>query len=244
MKNDYKKVYRLECSVYWSDYWWRRGRDFTALLLLKKIWPQRPWKILDLGCGLGETSKRLKRFGEVIGVDSSKEAIKKAQTSNLKKAMVMDITNLSFPNNSFDLVTAFDVFEHLEDDQKGLEEAFRVLKKGGFLLLTVPAYSWLWSFHDESLGHKRRYTKQELEKKVKKAGFKILKSSYLISSFLFPIALFRFIQKLFRVKGQSYVILPKFLNILLAEILKLEALLLQFCNLPFGVSLILLGRKK
>ena len=158
--------------------------------------------------------------------------------------MVMDITNLSFPNNSFDLVTAFDVFEHLEDDQKGLEEAFRVLKKGGFLLLTVPAYSWLWSFHDESLGHKRRYTKQELEKKVKKAGFKILKSSYLISSFLFPIALFRFIQRLFRVKGQSYVILPKFLNVLLAEILKLEALLLQFCNLPFGVSLILLGRKK
>lgn len=200
-----------------------------------------------MGCGLGETSKKLAAFGQVTGIDSSPEAIKLAKKNGFKKAKVMDLANLLFPRNSFEAVTAFDVLEHIEDDQRAIREAFRVLKNKGILLLTVPAYDWLWSEHDEALGHKRRYIKSQIEMKLKKAGFTILKSSYIISSFLLPITLFRFWQKISKqekVPKTSYVILPGFLNFFLAQILKLEGILVQAINLPFGVSLVCVAKKQ
>ena len=244
----YQSIYRLECSSWWKKYWWRQGRDFTAQLLLKRfLKPDRKNKILDVGCGLGETSKKLTIFGQVVGIDSSPEAIKLAQKNGLKKAVVMNVNNLTFPKNSFNLVTAFDVLEHINDDQKAIKEIFRVLKNRGIFLLTAPSYNWLWSEHDEVLEHKRRYTKSQIEKKLKKAGFVILKSSYIISSFLLPIAVFRFCQRIFKKEKNpktSYVILPPFLNFLLAQILKLEGFLLQAVNFPFGVSLVCVAQKK
>lgn len=243
----YKEVYRLESSSWWKKYWWRQGRDFTAKLLLKKFLNStKRNKILDVGCGLGETSRKLTIFGQVTGIDSSPEAIKISKRNGLKEAVLMNIDNLSFPKNSFDVITAFDVLEHLEDDQKAIHNIFQVLKNKGVFLLTTPAYNWLWSEHDDALGHKRRYTKNQIEKKLKIVGFTILKSSYIISSFLLPIVLFRFGQKLFKKEENpktSYIILPSFLNFLLAGILKLEGVLLQVINLPFGVSIICVAEK-
>ncbi|MBA7492174.1 methyltransferase [subsurface metagenome] len=240
----YQEIYRLESSVWWKKYWWRQGRDFTAKLLLGKfLKPNKKNKILDVGCGLGETSRKLSVFGQVVGIDSSPEAIK----LGLKRAIIMNINNLLFPKNSFDVVTAFDVLEHLENDQKAIKEVFKVLRNRGIFLLTVPSYNWLWSEHDEALGHKRRYTKSQIEKKLKSAGFTILKSSYIISTFLLPIALFRFWQKTFKKEKNlktSYVILPPFLNFLLAQILRLEGVFLQAINLPFGVSLVCVVKKQ
>lgn len=160
MKEDYWEIYSLESSPWWKDYWWPVGRDFTILLWLRKIWRGQNWRILDLGCGLGETTRKLESFGTVIGVDTAKEAVQMARERGLSQVEVMNICSLSLPSDFFDLVTAFDVLEHIEDDQKALGEICRVLKKGGLFLLTVPACPWLWSFHDESLGHKRRYTKK------------------------------------------------------------------------------------
>lgn len=247
-KLNYSEIYRLECSSLWKNYWWKQGRDFAAKFLLKKfLKPNKKNKILDAGCGLGETSKKFAVFGQVTGIDSAPEAIKLAKKNGLKKAKVMDLTNLSFPENSFEAVTAFDVLEHIENDQQAIRETFRVLKNKGIFLLTVPAYNWLWSEHDEALGHKRRYTKRQIEKKLKKSGFAVFKSSYIISSFLLPIALFRFwrkISKQEKVPKTSYVVLPDFLNFFLAQILKLEGILVQAINLPFGVSLICVVRKQ
>jgi len=245
-KPSYKDIYRLESSSWWKNYWWRQGRDFTASLLLKRfLKPDKKNKILDVGCGIGETSKKLTSFGQVLGIDSSAEAVKLAQKNGLKNAKVMDLTKLSFLKNSFELVTAFDVLEHIKNDQKAIQEIFRVLKNKGIFLLTVPAYDWLWSEHDKVLGHKRRYTKNQLEKKLKKAGFKVLKSSYIITSFLLPIAFFRFCQNVLKKRSPktSYVILPSFLNFVLAQTLKLEGILLTLVNLPFGVSLICVAQK-
>lgn len=243
----YQEIYRLECSSWWKKYWWKQGRDFIAELLLRKfLKPNQKNRILDVGCGLGETSKKLTTLGQVTGIDSSPAAIGLAKKNGLKKAKVMDVTTLSFPKNSFEIVTAFDVLEHVEDDQKAIQEISRVLKPKGIFLLTVPAYNWLWSEHDEVLGHKRRYTKSQVEKKLKKAGFTILKLSYIISSFLLPIAIFRFCQKVLKKKKNpktSYVILPPFFNLILAQVLKLEGILLNITNLPFGVSLICLAVK-
>lgn len=244
--SSYHEIYRLETSYWWKKYWWRQGRDFTANLVLKRLLKPSPKnKILDVGCGLGETSKKLALFGQVMGIDSSPEAVKLARKNGLKKAKVMDLTKLAFLRDSFDIVTAFDVLEHIEDDRNAIQEIFRVLKNKGIFLLTVPAYNWLWSEHDEALGHKRRYTKNQVEKKLKKAGFKVLKSSYIITLFLLPIALFRFFQTVFKKQSPktSYVILPSFLNFVLAQILKLEGIVLNFINLPLGVSLICVAQK-
>lgn len=244
----YQQVYRLESSSWWKKYWWRQGRDFIVRLFLKRFLPPGSGtKILDVGCGLGETSQKLTVFGQVIGIDSSAEAIKLARQNGLKTARVMNATRLSFPNQTFGAATALDVLEHLKNDDQAIREIFRVLKNQGLFLLTVPAYDWLWSEHDQALGHQRRYAKKEIEAKLKAAGFTILRSSFIISFFLPPIAFFRFWQKLFQKKKApqtSYVILPNWFNFLLAGVLKLEGLWLQVFNLPFGVSLICLAQKQ
>jgi SAM-dependent methyltransferase len=151
----------------------------------------------------------------------------------------------------FDLVCAFDLLEHLPEERPLLREIRRVLKANGFLFLTVPAFGFLWSEHDEALGHQRRYTAVDLRALLGESGFRIVRLSY-YNSFLFPIAyLYRLIRRIFRSfprrvlsrgacspQSDFFVRLPTSANQILYSCFKSEALFLRYLNLPLGLALI------
>lgn len=206
----------------------------------------QPGVLLDVGCGTGLNCLMLSEFGSVKGTDRSEQALEFGRRRGIADLTQSDAEHLQFPDSTFDVLTALDVLEHVDDDLKALSEMYRVMKPGAWLIITVPAYGFLWSEHDEALHHRRRYTAHELRNKITNAGFTVERSSYFITTLFFPILLFRIVHNLtkksLRAKT-SHVILPKWANSLLVRILDLERLYLRWSNLPFGVSLICTAQK-
>lgn len=228
-------------------YWWHVGRSKILETFLENMSLPKEAKILDVGCGTGETTRFLTNFGEVWGVDISRKALEFCRRQGLENLRQGGACELPFDSRSFNLVAMLDVVEHVEDDSTALKEAYRVLAKGGWLLITVPALKYLWSDHDEALDHKRRYSKRELEVRIENAGFRIERLSYAITFLALPIIVYRSLQKIFVQSSYpktSYVILPSWLNTFFVFLLKIEAKLLKYVDLPFGVSLVCLARKR
>lgn len=237
------KMARLE-----DRYWWFVGRRFIVRSLLQRFWnPDKlPALILDLGCGTGGSLPLLRNWGTVVGLDTSPFALKLAGRKGMKYAVLGDAGNLPFTNDSFDLVAILDVLEHLGDDLKALKEIWRVLKPKGAVVFTVPAFMSLWSVHDIALAHRRRYLWREIHDKLVWSGFKVHCLSYAICPLLPIVFVFRKIQNLLmrdKKPATALIELPKPLNKLLIELLKLEARLIPLVRLPFGVSLVGLAVK-
>ena len=239
---EYQKMYILE-----DFYWWFVGRRKIIVDFLKGLYTGRSnRKILDVGCGTGAILKYLDQFGSTMGVDKSAEALRFCRSRARKSLLQGDAQKLPIRDNIFDLVTAFDLLEHIEVDEQALKEFYRVTKKDGMLLMTVPAYRFLWSEHDEALGHKRRYGLKELKGKVLGAGFKIIKISYAITILFFPILVIRLLQKIFKPRKEpktALIMLPGLMNSFFSSTLYLEAMLLRKLYLPFGVSIICIAQK-
>lgn len=241
----YKDLYQKE-----SYYWWHVGKRRLVVSLIKEyVLSKKPekkkLKILDVGCGSGKLMDDLKDFGRVSGVDSSKKALTFCEQRGLRNIYRADISDkLPFPEETFDLALLLDVLEHTEDDGKVLRNLERVLMKEGFLILTVPAYQTLFSYWDKMLGHKRRYNKNDLSRKLKKNGYQVLKMSYFNSFILAPAVFFRlFKSRLSKSKLSSdFVNLPSVFNSLLLYLSDLERKILKFLNIPFGLSIIVLAK--
>jgi len=240
--HEYERLYRFEKS-----YWWHVGRRSIIRQILQcRLGGHTRPKILDVGCGTGGMLPLLEEFGEVVGIDHSSDAIRFCQKRGGSEVKLGSVESLPFAPKSFELVTMFDLLEHLEDDRQALRESFRVLKEGGYLLLTVPAYPFLWSEHDEALGHRRRYRVDDLRFKIREVGFEIEKQSFAVSLLLPPIIIYRLFRKLLARKSApqtSYVILPSWLNGFFVKILVFEGWLLRWVRLPFGASIVCLARK-
>ncbi|MCX7967070.1 MAG: class I SAM-dependent methyltransferase [Armatimonadetes bacterium] len=233
-----EKMARLE-----DRYWWFVGRRFIVSSLIRNFWkPQtNPALILDLGCGTGGSFSLLKNFGTVVGLDNSLVAVKFARKRGMKLLLLGDAQVLPFEENCFDLVAVLDVLEHLDDDCQALREIWRVLKPNGAVVFTVPAFMSLWSVHDIALAHKRRYLYREIHDKFIQAGFQLRHLSYAICPLLPIVFVFRKIQNLLmrnKEPATALIELPKPLNRSLIALLQLEAALIPFLRLPFGVSLV------
>lgn len=237
---EYQLMYQLE-----DQHWWfvaKRRYIQTYLSLIS--WPKST-RILDIGCGTGRNLKLLSRYGQAQGVDYSPQAIKFCQNRGLliKKASA---DNLPFQSNSFNLVTLFDVLYHrgIKNDLKALKQAHRVLKSGGYLLLTDCAHQFLYGPHDQAQHARQRYSKKELLEKASKAGFRLKRSSY-IYCVTFPVFLIkRLVSKYLAKTDKSDVEpTPKIINQLLISLLQLEAKALKYFNLPFGSSIMILAQK-
>ena len=231
-----------------EKYWWHKGRRLALSKILKKYYSKSSGSllILDFGCGTGGNFKFLSKFGKVHGVDNSKDAIAYCKSKN-QSVEFINGQNIPFQKNSVDLVTAFDVLEHIDDDCAIIKEYHRVLKAKKNVLVTVPAYKFLWSDHDEILGHCRRYTLKELRDKFEKNGFKTIRLNYFVT-LLFPLIL---IYRTYRIafskylnKKTSYVMFPKLLNNFFTLIMKIEVFFLNKINFPFGCSIIAVFEKK
>ncbi|MFA6097225.1 MAG: methyltransferase domain-containing protein [Candidatus Paceibacterota bacterium] len=241
-KENYDQMNRFE-----HQYWWHVGRRFIFTRLIRRYAAcfKNDLSIVDVGCGTGGNFEFLENFGRVLGADNSTFAVeycrKKGKTVKLVSKDV-----LPFPDGSCDLVTVFDVLEHIENDGRMIEECRRILKKGGKIVAAVPAYMSIWSSHDEILGHRRRYSKKELLGKVEERGFRTIKITHCIT-FMFPIIfVFRLISKKFSKSSRTnsaYFMLPGIINSLLAAILRVESCLIDKIEMPFGCSVVIVAEK-
>ncbi len=237
---EYEKMYELEDS-----YWWFVGRRRLAEELIERwVTPTPGSLILDVGCGTGGNLAFLSQWGQGVGVDLSPLALDFARRRELPGLVQASWLALPYPNDTFSLVTAFDVLYHrwVTDDEQAIRECHRVLRPGGWLLLTVPALPRLWSRHDEVYYARQRYTPGQIRQKLDVAGFRLRKLSYTNTLLLPAMTTVRLLVRRF-VGDSELRPLPTWLNQMLTGVLSLEAVWLRWGVFPVGGSLIGLAQK-
>ncbi|MCM8786994.1 MAG: class I SAM-dependent methyltransferase [Candidatus Omnitrophica bacterium] len=228
-----------------KHWWWEGRRKLLRDLLSKK----RSRKILDVGCGTGETLSFLQKTfpkAELYGVDLSQVAVKYAKSRGHKKIFRASALKLPFKKDFFDTILILDVLEHIKNHQKVIYEAKRVLKNKGQIVITSPSLSFLWSDHDRMQGHHRRYTPREIRKLARNANLKASFISYFNFIFSFPIIAIRLLGKIRLFKfllsydnGFNYnIIYYPIFNLLLEKIFIFEISLLKFIKYPWGISIV------
>jgi len=247
-KNYYKEYYHLE-----REHWWFLARNNIIINHIKKFLSEdQKAKILNIGVATGHTSELLAELGDVTSVEYDKDCC-----DFVKEKINIDVVNASilhlpFENNMYDLVCAFDVIEHVEDDALAVSEMKRVCRNGGIISVTVPAFNFLWSHHDEINHHYRRYTKRELLALIDADG-KLIYASYFNFWLFFPIAAFRLVSSRLATKVQdekssssdfSFGGGSKFLNNLFFGLFNSENFFIsRLMRLPVGVSLLTTWKK-
>ncbi len=236
----YSEMYRLE-----DRHWWFRGRRHVIrALLLRADLPPKP-RILDAGCGTGRNLVEFGMLGPTAGVDPSADAVSFCRQRGLDNVKCADLEALPFSAGEFDLLLACDVLEHVLHDDVALKELLRVADAGATLIITVPAYQWLWTEHDVQLHHYRRYSLSTIGAIVRAAGWSIAYSTYFNSILLPVVAAARVIPRGSSRSGHTDLDrTPPGLNGVLEQPMKLEAVLIRHgARLPAGVSLGLICRK-
>jgi SAM-dependent methyltransferase len=242
---EYTRMYELE-----DHHWWFQGRlRMVEGMYRRSIAPQLATscpRLLDLGCGTGLFLQRRAGDSHALGVDASPEALRYCQRRGTLDVVRVDAAHLPFANASMDVVTAFDLTEHVSDDRALVEEIRRVLKPGGFLLATVPAHPVLWTGHDVSLHHRRRYRRCAFESLFPSGRWhteRMTAAFFLI----FPLALLIRLGRRLAQPGHPARSdtgpAPAWLNALLGRLHAVEAAWLARYNLPVGVSFITIRRK-
>jgi SAM-dependent methyltransferase len=239
-----------------DKHWWFAGRTRSLLNVLDQVVaPDGQQRVLDVGCGAGNMFHHLARYGSVIGVDNNPKplAVARERGYDVREGLAED---LPFGDGSFDLVALLDTVEHCDDDMAVLRECYRVCAPGGHVVITVPAFMWLWSQNDELNAHRRRYTAKELEEKLARIGFRIQRMTY-NNLFVFPLTVTAVLLR--RGTGQevelgsphfdddSYQVemepAPPLLNTILSGVTWTESQVLRWLNLPLGSSIICIARK-
>lgn len=232
-----------------DDHWWFVGRRAVVFAQIEDaLGPHRPmpskFQALDIGCGTGATMDHLRKFGEVQGIDLAMIPLSFSRRRGHQRTMCASATELPFADETFDLITALDVIEHLDDDVAGLSEIRRTLKPGAPAVIYVPAFMALWGPNDDQSGHKRRYRLPELKAAAEAAGLKVERISYSNFAMFLPIWLGR---KLLNLLGQTEASENKInhpmINKLLVWMFSSEANWLRRHRLPFGVSVVCVVRK-
>jgi len=238
----YPILYQVE-----ESHWWYVGRRRIIQSLVETICAAlndpHP-RILDVGCGTGANLKMLAEHGSAEGVDISPQAVDFCRERGLDSVKLGAIEQLPYDNDAFDLVTALDVIEHLDDDVAGLREMRRVLRRDGRLLVFVPAFMFLWGVQDEVSNHRRRYTLPGLLKAVEAAGFAVEWSSYANFSFFFPVLVVRSMMRWLGLRAETeYGINISLMNGVFSRLFAAERFFLKGGRIPFGVSAVCIARR-
>lgn len=247
-KQYYKDYYHFE-----REHWWYTARkDLLQFLIQKKINTTQPLKILNVGTATGATSFMLQSFGEVTSVEYDEDCVAFVNSITNLNVQQGDITQLKFNNDTFDLVCAFDVVEHVQQDKKAVDELMRVCKLNGHVFITTPAFMFLWSEHDVINHHVKRYTKNELASLFASHHPTFVQKTYFNSILFLPIAVVRILMWPFQkirkkdapVQSDFSRFNTGFINKLLFKIFNSEKYLLQNVSLPFGVSIAIMVKKQ
>jgi SAM-dependent methyltransferase len=238
MDRDYElQTHRVE-----DRHWWYRGRRTVLEQVIAGLGLPEQARILDAGCGSGRNMVELARHGTVTGVEVSPASARIARERGVGEVLEGSILQTPFAAGSFDLAVTLDVIEHLQDDVGALLELRRLVAPGGALLVTVPAYQWLWSGHDVVNHHHRRYTRRTLQDAAGLAGWQQVRTTY-FNSLLLPVAiLLRVLDRVNTKTTESSLDLwipPGPLNSALEQPMRMEALTIAHGGrIPAGLSLL------
>ncbi len=245
MKDEmYAHIYEVE-----QTHWWYVGRrkiifDWVLQILAEYEQP----KILDIGCGTGFNLEYLQQqqYEDVVGLDISPEGLSFCQSRDLNQLVCSDGTKPPFQAQSFDVIIALDLIEHLQDDVSALQALAHLLKPQGSLVIFTPAFNFLWGLQDEVSHHYRRYTTSELRHKLTQTKLTIKKLTY-ANTFLFPLIFVgRMALRLRHNQVQATSendLHPDWSNGILEKIFAVERSLLRVLDLPFGVSVFCVAQK-
>lgn len=231
-----------------DHHWWHVGRRRIVSDVVERLGLPRGSRLLDAGCGAGGMLDTLSSFGDVSGLDVNSEWAALARQRGYEDIREGVVERLPWDEEMFDLVTLLDVLEHTADDRVTLSELRRVVRPGGYLLVTVPAYQVLWSSHDLANHHYRRYSRRTLRTAAVAAAWSVERMTFFNALLLPPAVAVRFAQKLRRESAEQHTpdahIGPRWLYPALQLPLRAEACWLRReRNLPAGLSLLALLRR-
>lgn len=244
--------YELQTHQAEDRHWWYRGRRTVLHRVIEDLGVGAaggggtsgagPAKILDAGCGSGRNMVELARYGAVTGIELSTASVEVARKRGAGEVLEGSVLEMPFADDTFELAVTLDVIEHLEDDLAALRELRRTIAPGGALLVTVPAYQWLWSGHDVINHHHRRYTRRSLQQVAERAGWEQVRTTY-FNSLLLPVAiLLRVLDRFNKKPTESSLDLwvpPEPVNRVLEVPLSLESAMIGHGGrIPAGLSLL------
>ena len=233
-----------EMAAVEDRHWWFEGRRRILAAVLDRLASGPGAEVLEVGCGTGGNLPMLARYGRLHACEPEAGARAMAEARGLATVAPGGLPHdLPFGEKPFDLIALLDVLEHVAADEASLAALHDRLKPGGTLLITVPAYMFLWSVHDEVNHHVRRYTRAELVRKLRAAGFRVRHATY-FNTILFPvIAAVRLVGRVAG-KGGSDLGLPgDVANRLLTRIFASERHVVSRLALPFGVSILAVAER-
>ena len=241
-----RQQYEIEAQIE-ASHWWFVGRRRLFRKIINELKPTPSWRILDVGTSTGTNLRLLKDMGfsDAKGVDLNQEAIKFCAEKGLGEVQLGDIKNLPFDTETFDLVLATDILEHVDDDLRALRELERVMASGGKLLITVPAFTSLWGHNDNMSHHKRRYVARQILAHIEKTGLLVCRRFYFNFLLFLPIWAVRQIIRHFvsNAKPENEMTSPIF-NKILTLVFSFDIMIAPHIHPPFGVSYLVVCEKK
>jgi SAM-dependent methyltransferase len=230
-------VYQQMAELDDRHWWYRARRRILAELIRREARPPASARILEIGCGTGHNLNMLGQFGRVDGLELDEEAAALSEKRLGRKVLRSPLPQLSGVGKRYDLIGAFDVIEHIDDDSAALAAIATKLKPGGKFVMTVPAHQWMWTAHDVANHHKRRYSKRALKALIEGSPLRLEKIGY-FNSLLFPLAVAeRGASKLLGKDNGDVSLPPRPLNSALEAVFGLERYLVGRLPLPPGLSL-------
>jgi SAM-dependent methyltransferase len=228
-----------------EGHWWFHGKRLLLRALLARLGQRDRRRMLDVGCGTGGILKVLAGRGTIVGIDRDDLALRFCREKGLDDVVRGSALQLPFASGSFDVCVMMDVLEHVDDEGALLAEVRRVLQPGGVVIVSVPAFALLWSQHDVTFEHRRRYRRPQLEACLREAGMHVEWSSY-TNFFVFPPTfVWRTLRRCTGVAAErrtDFFTLPHLLNQALVATYRCEAALIRHVALPFGVSVACVAR--
>lgn len=231
-----------------EHHWWFTARREILSRLLRQVvdWHEAR-SVLEVGVGAGSNLYSLYPDPSVVaGLEPDEVNLEVARERGDIPVYhgVVEAMPEPLASERFDVVTMFDVLEHIEDDDAALQELRDRMRPGGRLVLTVPAYMWMWGRQDEVSHHFRRYTLAELRAKLEDNGFRVARATYFNTLLFFPIAAIRLASKIVKMSARSdFDFRPGRLNALLHRVFAAEAAWLARWRFPFGVSIFVAAEK-
>lgn len=226
-----------------KKHWWFCGRRAILRSVLNQLAVPNDasCRILEVGCGNGGNLPLLAEYGQVTAVEIDDEArgrAAKCGIAQIEKGYLPD--GLPFKGPTFDLILALDVVEHVDNDLESIRALREILNPNGILLITVPAYQWLWSEHDELTHHKRRYNLVQCKELLAEGGFSTHYATY-FNSLLFPLAVTHIkLRKYFSDDPYGALRIPSpCINRLLLSTFALESKLIPATTIAYGVSILI-----
>lgn len=229
-----------------KKHWWLTGKYEILIDLLTQNTPAglSISKMLDIGCAGGVFLERTAHLSKKqFGSDYNQEILSSNKPKGIP-SVASDISALPFKSETFDLVCAIDILEHIEHDDQGISEIYRVLSQSGLALLSVPAFQILFGKHDELFGHLRRYTKTDFTAKLRHAGFNIIKATYIQPLFFLPLLIKRRLLPPPNNNLGDFSTPPEWANRALHSLLAAERFPLRMMDFPFGATLLVLASKQ